>query len=62
VGLTWSLDSGGSGPHGTATDTLIFDPATDELLAHQRVINITPPQLWAYTLYLDRDRRDHAGG
>lgn len=50
-----SLDTGGS------RDQLLIDPATGEFLAHQETLSTSPPALFAYHLYLARDRRASAG-
>ena len=64
AGLAVSVDS----DHGATRDTVIVDPGTGLLLAHETVrmrnpagLAVATPTLVSYTLYLDRGRRAQPG-
>ena len=52
--IGYSLDTGSS------HEQLLIHPTTGEFLAHQETVNTSPPALFVYDLYLDRDRRTSA--
>jgi hypothetical protein len=56
AGQTWAVDTG------SGTELLTFDPATGELRTHQSLLNTQPPSLFAYVLFVQRDRVTQPGG